>query len=65
MTPIIDSNTYSKLLKFDDDMKAGGIADTKLAAQQLQEDLDLSQCRTGMEEGSHFIWLFTSSGSVM
>uniref|UniRef100_A0A3B3RWV8 Reverse transcriptase domain-containing protein n=1 Tax=Paramormyrops kingsleyae TaxID=1676925 RepID=A0A3B3RWV8_9TELE len=37
----IDRNTYSKLVKFADDTKVGGVADTDLAAERLQRDLDL------------------------
>uniref|UniRef100_A0A3B3RVY9 Reverse transcriptase domain-containing protein n=1 Tax=Paramormyrops kingsleyae TaxID=1676925 RepID=A0A3B3RVY9_9TELE len=37
----IDTNIYSKLVKFADDTKVGGVADTELAAQQLQRDLNL------------------------
>uniref|UniRef100_A0A3B3QXL0 Reverse transcriptase domain-containing protein n=1 Tax=Paramormyrops kingsleyae TaxID=1676925 RepID=A0A3B3QXL0_9TELE len=37
----IDTNTYSKLVKFADNTKVGGVADTKLAALRLQRDLDL------------------------
>uniref|UniRef100_A0A3B3Q808 Reverse transcriptase domain-containing protein n=1 Tax=Paramormyrops kingsleyae TaxID=1676925 RepID=A0A3B3Q808_9TELE len=37
----IDTNTYSKLVKFADDTKVGGVADTNLAAERLQRDLDL------------------------
>uniref|UniRef100_A0A3B3SJ13 Reverse transcriptase domain-containing protein n=1 Tax=Paramormyrops kingsleyae TaxID=1676925 RepID=A0A3B3SJ13_9TELE len=36
-----DTHTFSKLVKFADDTKVGGVADTELAAQRLQRDLDL------------------------